>query len=327
MPNLRVERDVHILEGIGKEDTLDIIASREGVERSTVYRTVQRAKQAGAIRTATDIPRFLIEERGLQIDNRQIRIPHLIPAAVVHVPEMDDNILHRILGYAAALELGKLLQPGDKIGIGSGQGMLDFTRAFTEGKVTLPYNDLEIYSLVGNLPTYEDAYPEYRSFAGADEVVFSLANLSSNFKTAELAWRPPYSQVPEAKLGLPAGIDIAVFGLGTAVSEFAQIPGMVSEKDLLGYHPFLEYLNRIAVVNIPADMPVDLLDRLKIFAEKANSLAIGPDDDFLRNIPVRIGIAGGLHKLAQIRYAVASGIVNYLVIDNTTASRLVSSRV
>lgn len=49
---------------------------------------------------------------------------------------------------------------------------------------------------------------------------------------------------------------------------------------------------------------------------------VGVDADTLRNIPVRIGVAGGQSKALPIVAASRAGFVNYLVTDEIAARRI-----
>lgn len=309
-----------------------------------------------------DAARYPIIEEDIQLESQLRKaFPLLHSAFVVQmIPKLtgegaydleSDIILHRILGIAAAQELNQRLRWDDRIGVGGGYAMRALAECFTDGREQIKVDGLEVYSLAGGR-SYEPHHSPYTARASANQVTLSLAGMDGHFiyhgAYANANWKDAlYIEAlgeNAQAVSLISGndvrpLDMAIFEIGAVHTESHFPTEVLDREDLVNidiqssvanqptYHPLFECLNRLTVVNPLTDVSEfpelqNLLQELSVKTQRINPLAVGADEEFLMRTHIRIGVGGGVHKAAQIYHAINTGLINHLVVDSTTARRV-----
>jgi DNA-binding transcriptional regulator LsrR (DeoR family) len=185
------------------------IAQKLGLKPPMVSRLMAEAKKEGIITTRIFLEQGEIRTRielgpsrtlyqcirQPELESRLRNLyPHLEQVVIVDVPpksggtdEEKDDALHRDLGAVAAYHLYPLLRESDHIGVGGGRGPAYTVDGLKSLSPPLPFRDIKLTSLSGNMHTL--AWAEEGRSLDADDILVELS------KCFELARR--------VKLGLP----------------------------------------------------------------------------------------------------------------------------
>lgn len=251
-----------------------------------------------------------------QLDNALVaELPPQLSCYRGYSPEYDKS-LHNCLAKVGAGYLRGAIRPGDHIGVGDGQEVMSLASHLIQDAYFRPRERHQVSSLCA-------------AKLGRDDSANMIAvNLGYAIALDRAEGRYKINLYPSP---LPDVPDMAVFGLKHDVPRFAfpelaNYHGVDHVKSGGYYYPLLECLNRISLVPPPDGLRSVIDERMqeewknRILELNQDGVSINTDD--LCQIPIRIGIAGGLHKVFQIDHAIGQGLVNHLVIDALTAEAL-----
>lgn len=313
-----------------------------GVNRIEYFRLLKVARTQGILVIDPQPAGLMEPDRNTSLERRLVEefSPQgLEHATILEVPPQlsgvdyydraRDNYLHSLLGQAGAQDLRPLLNLATRIGLGGGRALLTLATNLKP----IPGRNFDITSLAGGIfwkASDCDSIP-------ADAVAFQAAkNLGEvELKLVERIPLSSESYIPDTEP------QIAVFGIGNLSEPFrhfllSSIFRHVNKPERINtlleeVRNFLrenqgteisEVLNQFQVVRPVNDDPINnVIEELNEFAQAY------PLTGLREKVPVRIGIAGGVHKTSQIWRAVTSGTVNHLVTDALTAEALLRANV
>ncbi len=291
------------------------VARQLGLSQATISRLLGRSKDEGIVRISVNVPQGVYS----QLEEDLIAAYDLRDAIVVDCDSENEQIIQRDLGAAAAYYVESTIKPNEVIGISSWSS---------------------------NLLALVDAMHQVPRKSGV-EVVQILGGVGN-----------PGAEVHATRL--TSRLARLVDGKAT----FLPAPGIVGSKASLGVllaDPYVEeamtLFNQVslALVGIGAVEPSELLaDSGNIFSEEEldilrNKGAVGdillhfydengePVDTSLNNRVVSmslpqlqkvdrsVGVAGGRRKLKAILGALRGDLINVLITDCFTASRLMDT--
>lgn len=282
------------------------IANRLGLTRIRVNRIVGQVRADGLVRIELRLPLagcVALEER--------LRTRFALTAASVVPTVPDEAELQRVIGEAAAALLEPHLADGRGIAVGWGRTL----RAAVTRIGARRLENAWVVSLMGGLArgsgtnTFEVSTALAQAI-GAECFYFtapiycpsreSKATLLTHYGVAETMRRAQAADVALVTCGDLS--DRSLLGRTQAVSEnAATLRAAGAVGDLLGL--FCD------AHGAPVDHPLN-----------ARVMALAPDQ--LRQIPVTIMAAGGLHKAPAMRGLLGAGYVNHLATDEATALAL-----
>lgn len=325
---MKAERDIQIIMAYGEDTSAAEVAEKLGVDRATVYRTWEKARKQGCFTRVVDIAGFLdITENMLLARQLHTVFPQLQKVNVVDVPQDfagmhgyspdEDELLQRFLGRVAA-ENFMFLRSGDRIGLGGGIGpaaMVEFYQTVRLRSIS----GISIFSLAGTQNNFE--YKFGLTSADAITLAFhhSLSRMGVEAQThimslpAQLSspWRDPTHRDQGEILAKALGGSIAF--INNCIREDVDRPLDIAIFTVDNFQGAED-----------SDPKGICLNQLYGAESQTNYSAVGLPLEILKKVPVRFAIAGGVHRVPQIRLAIAEGMINYLITDNITASSLVS---
>ena len=287
------------------------IAKNLDVSRSMVSRMLTDARRLGLVK-------FHIE----RTVNHDIELEKLLcqqfglKKAIVVVQPSDQALLPS-LGKAAARYIEEELKPSQTLGTSWGTAI---SATVDELQFETPVPGIRIVQLLGSLGA---RIKQYHGIAIVNRLVDKLGGegvyLNAPFlvESTQLA-----SELKESKdiletFQLGSQADIALLGIGSAKPE-------VSPYVLAGYLPEAE-MQKICDLGAVGDVCGIFMD---IFGNPLHSelqdRTIGISLEDLRNIPLRIGVSGGPHKISPIIGAIRGKHINVLVTDTNTAQGVIN---
>ncbi|HHV62408.1 MAG TPA: sugar-binding transcriptional regulator [Firmicutes bacterium] len=302
-------------EGKTQED----IAKEMGISRSTVSRSLKKARKIGAVQIrvvdpcfeCTSIARELEARYGLR---RAIVVPSVDTAGAVSAAEA-EGLIKRDIGRAAAEYLSRVMRDGDILSTAWGSTLYEVAKALTPAR-PVKVRIVQLAGFVGNVAAHEQAGDLARRIASAfgGEWYLLPAPLVVENKTTRdaILHEPAISQV----LGMARQASVALVGIGTCDASSLMVrAGYLREEDLK------ELGARGAVGDVC----------YRYYDEDGNPCPSEWDDRViaitlqeLRDIPLRVGAAGGERKIKAIRSALKGGYINVLITDETAARGLLA---
>lgn len=293
-----------------QEKTQDEIAAIVNVTRSMVSRLLTEARQRNIVEVRIHRP--------LQFDQKleETLVEHfgLKAARVINFAGSEREALLRALGQAGAEMLWPHLRPGIVLGVAWGST----SSAVVDQLLVEQPVPLKIVQLVGALGTQNKEYDGHGLVLRlADKLQGEAHYLNAPFICSGKEIAESLLNTPGIRETVELGrrSDVALLGVGSTAPQY-------SSFYLAGYVP-LEELNQLIKANAVGDVCglhfdvkgseicADFCDRLVTIRK-----------DTLHQIPVRVGVAGGMGKAQAILGALRGGYINILVSDNQTVRKV-----
>lgn len=294
-------------------ETMDNIARRLDVSRSTVSRMLATARDTGIVRITLSEP---LETRSNLASAIQKQFGIVIHVVSVKQGSSDVVRLDRVARVAAGV-LTDCVAPGATVGVAWGTTLAAIAhhlpRRPLEGSSIVQLNGAASASTSGIpyvgaiLQTMADAW-------GAEVVHFPVPTFFDYTETKTALWR---ERSVQRVLAARRRCDVAVFGVGTFE---ANPPSHVYSS---GYFDKQD-LRSMRADAVVGDVCTVLLRADGTFQDvQLNERATGPDPAELRRIPRRLCVVSGPAKAMALLGALNAGVATDLVVDDETARALV----
>ncbi|MFC5369691.1 sugar-binding transcriptional regulator [Arcanobacterium bovis] len=307
--NLAYEAAVmHFVQG----ETMESIARRLGVSRSTVSRLVKTARELGYVQISLHPPQELVDTLGSRISQKFGVRTHVVP-----VP-FGANDARRLTAVAtmAGILISEIVKPNDVVGVAWGNTL----SAVTDHLVPKPASGSIVVQLNGaanqvstGIPYAGEIMEAFGQAYGAAVTHFPVPAFFDYPETRNLLWR---ERSIAAVRQLQSRADIAIFGIGAMV-------GAVPSQVYSGGYLTPDELGSLSSEGVVGDVCTVLLRADGSWEDlELNRRASGPTPNDLRAIPRRICIVSGVEKVVPLLAALRAGVVTDLVIDEDSAARL-----
>jgi deoxyribonucleoside regulator len=290
-------------DGLNQND----IAARLGYSRSYISRMLTAARREGIVEIHVHHPM----ERALGLERDLADRFGLKEVQVLQSGGLPYLQMLRRLGALAAALLARALSPQSVLGISWGTALFEVANALQP----MDYPGVKVVQLIGSA-TSRDHQVDGPGLART----FSL-QFGGQYYTLAAPWLVGDRQIRDALmkerrmrevLDLTKDVDTALVGIGT-------INPLLSSLVRAGYLSLdeLEGLRTLGAVGDVCGHHFDLQGNLMDIP--LAGYAFGVDAHTLREIPLAIGVAGGLVKAPAILGALRSRLVNSLVTDDVAA--------
>lgn len=299
---------MHFVQG----ETMESIARRLSVSRSTVSRLISEAKDSGLVRVTIHPPQAAASEL-------QNSIAEMFDVRVKVVPvPFGVNETRRLNAVAqvAAIMVSNLMKPDTIIGVAWGNTVAALVDHLVprpaRGSIAVQLNGAANASTTG-VPYAGALMEEFGKAFGSDIQYFSVPAFFDYTQTRDALWRErSINSVRETQ----KKADIALFGIGSMTSKS---PSLVYSGGYLSPDEIRELredgvVGDICTVLLRGDGSWEDLE--------INSRASGPTPTDLKQIPQRIGVVSGTDKIAATVAALRAGVITDLVIDENSAELL-----
>jgi DNA-binding transcriptional regulator LsrR (DeoR family) len=290
------------------------IAQRFGLSRIKVSRLLSECRATGIVDitiTSPGDPSAALE--------RQLQFQYgLKEATVVPIVTDDKSVLTRSLGAAAARSLARSLQGVRAVTLTWGTTLLATVDALPKqswphlvvvqclGGLGAPDADIHGVELAQRLARVLDARPRILPAPG---IVRSRMVRDALLTEAQIS----------DTLALAARADVALMGIGVtaAPDSVVRLAGTVLTEAEIG---------ELEAKGAVGDIALRFFDaKGRPVKHAINDRVVGLELEQIRRIPRIIGVAGGIHKVDAIRGALRSKLINVLVTDEDTATRLLAT--
>lgn len=293
-------------------DTMEAIATRRAVSRSTVSRMLSEARARGIVQITVRSPTNAPAALQRHLDAFEVT-GHVVPTRRTATPVTRLEAVARAAGHLVT----SVMDDGCSLGLAWGTT----TSAVVENLPPKPLRGAVVVQLNGAasgwtsgigyageiLSRAADAY-------GAHAHHFPTPAFFDRAETRRLLWQETSVR---RVLDLHRTLDVALFGVG---SLSAELPSHVYRAHYLTPEDLAE-LRRERVVG---DVCTVFLREDGSYADIAlNDRASGPTPDLLRDVPRRICAVTGVAKVPALLGVLRSRAMTDLVIDTVTASALV----
>lgn len=291
-------------------ETMESIARRLNVSRSTVSRLLQAARTSGMVQFTVTPPvsesphgRRLAEQFGITVHTAVAR------------PEMTDGerlaIVCQLAGQIVTDELRR--RRGQVLGLAWGLTVSEFVRQLMPDTTVTP----TIVQLNGaaNARTFGIPYAMRILSQAAEKlnghlVEFPVPAFFDRRETKELMWQ---ERSVQRVLDIQRSVDLAVFGIG---SFHGPLTSHVYAANYLDDHEF-QILRQDGVVG---DVCTVMLREDGSWKDiEINARASGINPDGLKQLPKRLFIVGSPARSAALVAALRAGVITDLVLDEQTA--------
>ena len=294
-----------------EDQTMEAIANRMGLSRSTVSRLVASAREEGLVRITLHAP----QEPAATTASR-LGAMYGINITIVPVtnPTSELRRLERVAAMAGAM-VSELVTDGTTIGVAWGTTL----SAVSERLVPKDLERSTVVQLNGaanpattGIPFVGELLGNFSRAYDAKVMNFPVPAFFDYSTTRAALWRErSISAVRE----VGRSVDVAVFGVGAFASPVAShvyASGYLSNEEVL-------QLRKDGVVG---DCCTVLVRSDGSYADiEINSRASGPTPDELKKIPRRVCVVAGTAKVPALIGVLNSGAVTDLIIDDECAAR------
>lgn len=290
--------------------TQSAIASRLGVSRASIVNYLQEARERGLVTIRMDT-----EVAGRTALALRLREAHGLEGALI-IPADGGGPITPRLGEAGARARGGLVRDGDTLGVAWGQTMLAMAETI---HLPAPRERLTVVQVSGSSTADAHFSPELCTSLLARRVGARCINLLAPAVLSTRALKRTIMAEPVLvrQFELIHSANIIVFGVGdVGPSSTMRRSGIATEAEADAY------VARGAVAVV-----------IGRFIDGAGQAVTGELDDRmvgielsdLKQVPVRLCVAGGPAKLEAIRATLQGGYASHLVTDDVTARRLVEN--
>ncbi len=289
------------------------IAKQVGVTRSMISRMLTEARQKGIVRIQICWPLGVDRELGRTLTETF----GLLDAQIVEIRVGEVKMPLDRLGEVAARVLSRFLAPDCKLGVAWGTAVRATVNAL-QAEAPMP---LKIVQLVGAMGARNEDYDGHAVVQllakkiGGEGFYLNAPFLTENAETVQAL-----SHVRNIRetLDLGSQCDLALVGIGSTREENSSFfqAGYISSDEL-------RELQDAGAVGDVCGLHFDVNGHPVGQEFSSRTLTISPDN--LREIPIRIGVAGGPGKVNSILGALRSGYINFLVTDSAVAAALLES--
>jgi DNA-binding transcriptional regulator LsrR (DeoR family) len=286
------------------------IASRIGVDRSMISRMLAEARKKKIVEIR--IYRPLSYDRALQEQLTQ-RF-NLLQAHVIVNGGGDYGQLLQQLGLAGSIVLKQWIKPGIVLGLSWGTAVSSVVDSFEPMRPT----SMRIVQLVGALGAQNSVYDgpglvqRLAQTLGCEGYFLNAPFIVDNQEIVQALL--DNQNVAEA-VSMAKNCDVALVGVGSTEPEF-------SSFYQAGYVPLVD-LNQLRALGMVGDV---CGRHFNLQGESPNlefhERIVTISEEYLKNIPVRMAVAGGIGKVEAILGALRAGFINILVTDAQVAIRL-----
>lgn len=296
-----------------QDETMDAIARRLGVSRSTVSRLIKRARDSGLVHISIQ-PRTA----GSDVVSRALRDMFGINAHVVPVREGATEVqrLDQVAQVAGRM-ISAWVEPGTVLGLAWGTTVSAVVGHLTPRRAP----GSAVVQLNGAANPVTSGIPYAGSIMAAAAEAFDARvhhfPVPAFFDFAETRaamWR---ERSVRRVLAVQERTDIALFGVGALTGTLA------SHVYAAGYLD-REDLEQLRVAGVVGDVCTVLLREDGSYADiDLNQRATGPTPRELSRIARRMCVVAGTAKVSPLLGALRAGVVTDLVVDETTARAVV----
>jgi DNA-binding transcriptional regulator LsrR (DeoR family) len=290
------------------------IAERLYLSQSRVSRLLKEAVAAGIIRT------IVIPPPGVHSDLEDaVRLKYgLSDVVIADSSDKDEAEMLRSLGSAGAVYLETALRATDRVGISSWSSTLLATvDAMAPGPTRTADEIVQVIGGVGNPSVQVNATrltDSLASVTGAIPRFLPAPGIVASEAVRDALLQDPHVSELSSEWGW---FMVVLAGIGTLQPS----PLLKSSGNAISE----ENLKELRGLRAVGDVCLRFYDADGILVEsELNSRVVGISSQDLRNVPRKVGIAGGRRKFEAIRGAILGKWIDVLITDVDTATRLVT---
>lgn len=293
--------------------TMEAIAARTGVSRSTISRLLDYARDIGLVKVTVVPPS---EGRG----SEAVRLRDLfgVKARVVPVRRADPDLVRlRQVAQVAANHLVGVMTPGTTLGIAWG----NTTSTITPFLPQEPLQGTTVVQLNGAANASESGMPyadaiisQAAEAFGARMVHFPVPAFFDFADTKRAMWK---ERSVRQVLETIDSCSVALFGVGAlsgALLSHVYASGFLDQAEIESAK-MDGVVGDVCTVLIRKDGSTDM---------QLNARATGPTPAKLRKIPTRICVAAGNSKAVPLLGALRAGVATDLIIDSALAGEVLA---
>jgi deoxyribonucleoside regulator len=287
------------------------IAKKLDISQMTVSRLIDRARKIGIVQVSVLTPIENVWDMEKQLENR-----FSLKKAIVFRNRYNEDPV-QLVGRAAAEYLDFLIGPDDMLGVSAGR-----TLAQVIPHLRLPMrkegHTPTVVQLEGGFTTSESFNPVsiLQQFVSQSGVKGYFFNLPIYAKTIEAHEAVNAHMILDPMINRWKKIDIALAAVGNPGEEsIYRISGVLEKEEME------ELIQKGAVGSIYArwyNIKGEFID------SDVNKRVFGIPLEIARNIPKRILITAGTHKIQAIKGGLNTHLCDIILTEETTAAKLLS---
>lgn len=302
------------------EMSQDAISKKLNISRATVSRTLTRAKKEGIVKIQINYP----SENTLELEKA---IEKKFGLKEVLIGVENENISK---DYAVAIQaseyLARILKNNLKLGINWGRSMKNLVTTFEqEGyNKSVTAKGMEIIPFLGTNNAFEEkseslrlTYSNFLAIKMAELLKCKNYNLSAPMIVSSQNVKDIIISEPDVKgvLEKAKTCDVALLGIGSIdknsslfilMDDGEKMSDIIKEQGAVG-----EIVGRAYDING------------NIINTELDNRIIGVTLEELKQVPLKIAVGYGIHKIEAIKAALKGNLVDVLITDRETAEKLV----
>ncbi|AYE37833.1 sugar-binding transcriptional regulator [Companilactobacillus zhachilii] len=286
------------------------IAKEMGLSRPTVSRLLQYAKDNGYVQIKIIDPFSNVGSLEKQLKEKY----SLKKVIVTNTPSNEYQTIIQNIGKAGAKYLESIVKDNDSIGVSWGRTLSEVAKNLSPNNN--PQENVKIVQIKGGVAHSKMsnfALEVISKFSDSFHTVSEILPLPIIFDTVETSELVQRDTQTKTIMNEVLQTNIVVFTVGTV------------RDDNMMFN--LGYLSDNEISSLKEDAVGDISSRFinsngEIASKEINDRTIGISLDNLKHKEHSILIAGGEHKVAPIKAALAGGFVTDLITDNFTALAL-----
>lgn len=299
---------LHFVQG----ETMETVARRLGVSRSTVSRLISLAREEGLVRISLHPPSQSSDSLSQKLSDLFSAEVHVIP---VSPAATDMRRLDSVATVAGAI-ISDLVGPGTTLGVAWGTTISAVAEHLTPkdapGSRVVQLNGAANPTTTG-IPYAGEIIETFSKAFGSTSHHFPVPAFFDYAESKEVMWRErSVSSVRE----IQQASDVAVFGVGSFTSPLAS-------HVYSGGYLSPEEVEHLRTEGVAGDICTVLLRPDGTYEDiELNKRATGPHPGELAAIPRRICVVAGASKVRPLHGALLAGAVTDLIIDEGAAWKL-----
>ena len=295
-----------------EQQTMESIAKRMGLSRSTVSRLVASAREEGLVRITLHAPQEPAATTASRLSSMYGVAVTIVP---VSQPTSELRRLERVSSMAGAM-ISDLVSDGATIGVAWGTTLSAVSERLVpkhlERSIVVQLNGAANPGTTG-IPFVGELLGNFSRAFGAKVMSFPVPAFFDYATTRAALWRErSISAVREAG----RNADIAIFGVGAFGAPLAShvyASGYLANDDVM----------RLRREGVVGDVCTVLVRSDGSYADiEINSRASGPTPDELQRISRRVCVVAGPAKSTALIGVLRSGAVTDLIVDDECAQRV-----